>query len=160
MRYVVLLALLLLSHADLYSQDPPAKAAHRGQPTLIYKTRRDYRHLVPVLLSPDKTTIIAYPGPTDIYYDGKLALPVQLRQGYLLDNRGIGPNVAFLDITYRDYAKRTDVPALEELTRHLLDKDPLTVLYDCGPRTKYTNVVSALNRVIKTNRLRTFKKLK
>lgn len=36
-----------------------------GPQALIYKTKKDYTNLVPVLLSDDKTEIVSYPNPRD-----------------------------------------------------------------------------------------------
>ncbi|MVM39023.1 hypothetical protein GO730_18185 [Spirosoma sp. HMF3257] len=159
MKQLILFLFLGLTTACM-AQEQKAASAYRGQPTLIYKTRKDYHNLVPVLLSEDKTTIIAYPGPTDIYYQGKLALPTRLKNGYWLDNRGIGLNVAFLNITYQAYAKLSEVPTLAELTTHIIDKNPLTVLYDCGNRSSFKNVVSDLNRAIEAKKLMVYRRVK
>ena len=66
-----------------------------GPPTTLYKTKADYNNKVPVTLSEDKTKIVSYPSPKDVFYNGNFAYPTPLAQGYLLDNRGIGKNVAY-----------------------------------------------------------------
>jgi len=118
-------------------------------PTVIYKTKKDYSRLVPVTLSEDKSKIVSYPGPQDLYFRKKLATPTQLDKGYLLDNRGLNKNSGFLDITYEEYSKWQKVPSLDELYNHLIDKDPFTVLYNCGNRYQYKeNEVLLLNKLI------------
>lgn len=130
------------------------------QPTVVYKTKQNYDNLVPVLLSDDKTEIVMYPAPTDIYYQGQLALPTKLEEGYLLDNRGIGKNVAFLKLTYQEYAKLEKVPLLTELYKMIVDKDPLLELYECGSRQEFNNIVLQLNKTIKKRELSNYIKVK
>lgn len=115
---------------------------------VIYKTTKNYIHNVPVLLSDDKMQIVSYPHPTDLLYKGKLALPLQLDGGYLLDNRGIGKNVAFLKFTYSEYSKLDKVPTLEELQDSIIDKEPLTELWDCGRVSSFTDLKGQLNEWI------------
>lgn len=128
---------------------------------VIYKTVRDYSHNVPVLLSDDKTRIISYPHPIDLFLGDNLALPAQLSKGYWLDNRGIQKNVAFLKYTYEDYSKRKDAPSLEELEKNILDKDPLIELWDCGEKTNFTDLQKQVNQWIDRNLLyEKFKRIK
>ena len=115
---------------------------------IIYKTTKDYTQNVPVTLSEDKSQIVSYPHPTDLLIGGKLALPAKLHNGYLLDNRGIGKNVAFLKFTYAEYSKFKDAPTLEELYRSIIDKNPLTELWDCGKKAGFTDLQKQLNEWI------------
>ena len=116
--------------------------------TIIYKTKKDYRSFVPVTLSEDKTKIVSYPNPKDVFYEGVLAYPTELNKGYLLDNRGINNNVAFLNINYENYSKLEEVPLLDELFSMILDKDPLIEMYNCGNRYTFKNGISDLNKFI------------
>jgi hypothetical protein len=115
---------------------------------------------VPVMMSADKSKIESYPDIRDIYYEGKFALPTLLENGYLLDNRGIGPQVAFLWYTYEDYSKLSHTPTVEDLMTGLQDRDPLVEMYQCGQRSQYTNIEQELNDLIKSGKLSTCKKLK
>jgi hypothetical protein len=119
----------------------------------IYKTRKNYRNNVPVILSDDKKQIISYPHPTDLFIGENLALPILLHKGYLLDNRGIHENVAFLKFKYEEYSKLMDVPTLQQLMNNIIDKDPLTELWDCGEKTKYNDLQVLLNEWIDKNQL-------
>lgn len=123
-------------------------------PTVVYKTKANYNNLVPVLLSDDKKQIISYPHPTDIKIGDKFASPTILSNGYLLDNRGIGKNVAFLKLTYEQYSKLENAPALSELYELIIDKDPLNELCDCGNKKAFTDQTKQLNKLIKTGKLR------
>jgi tRNA splicing ligase len=126
-----------------------------GPPTLVYKTRSDYMNLVPVVLSEDKTNIVSYPHPSDIRAMGvKQALPSILNIGYLLDNKGIQKNVAFLNITYEEYAKLDTAPSLESMYDMIIDKDPLIELCDCGNKQALSDPRLQINHLIDEGSLR------
>ena len=131
-----------------------------GPPCIIYKTKKDYYQNVPVMLSEDKLVIVSFPDPKDLFFNGELAFPERLEEGYLLDNRGIGPNVAFLKITYDEYSRLTVAPGADELFRMIMDADPLVVMYDCGRRNQFSNPVDAMNQLIRTGKLTETKRLK
>ncbi len=119
-----------------------------GPPVIIYKTKADYYDKVPVILSDDKSKVVSYPGARDLYKGDKLALPTRLHDGYLLDNRGINENVAFLNISYEKFTKLQRVFTAGQLYEMILDKDPLTVMYNCGKKSKFKDEVPELNRII------------
>ena len=119
----------------------------------IYRTTKDYRHNVPIIMSEDKTQIVSFPHPSDLIVDGKLTLPTQLKNGYLLDNRGIGKNVAFLKYTYAEYSMLKAIPTLAELSDNIIDKDPLIELLDCGENSNFTDVKKQINEWIGENLL-------
>jgi hypothetical protein len=129
-------------------------------PCIIYKTKADYSHNVPVILNDKRTGISSYPGRKDIYIKDELAYPTLLADGFLLDNRGIGPNVAFLDYTYEEYSKLEKTPSVDELMKHILDQDPLTVMYQCGNRHNYQDIENDMNKMIREGNLGSCKKLK
>jgi hypothetical protein len=131
-----------------------------GPKCIIYKTKSDYSHFVPVGLSPDKSKIVSYPDVKDIYFNGQLAYPTPLTDGYLLDNRGIGPDVAFLKLTYEEYSKLEAVPPAGELFNMILDKDPLTRMYECGLRSQYKDPAGSMDQLIRSGDLRHKKRLK
>jgi len=128
-------------------------------PVLIYKTKKNYNDLVPVLLSDDGKTIISYPHPKDLIVGNSYPLPTILHGGYLIDNRGIGKNVAFLNITYEEYTKLKSAPSAAEIYNLIIDKEPLMELYDCGTRAKFNNIEKELNSLIDNNKLVTDCKL-
>jgi len=131
-----------------------------GPKILIYKTRKDYNMLVPIDLSADKRTIVSFPGIKDIYKDGNLSTPTLLNEGFLFDNHGISANVAFLKLTYQQYAELPVSPNPDSLFNLVLDDDPLTVLYDCGNKNDYHDLIYELNILIKNYDFAKFKKLK
>jgi hypothetical protein len=125
-----------------------------GPQALIYKTNKDYSKLVPILLSEDKSEIVSYPHPSDLKPEVEYPLPTFLNNGYLLDNRGITKNVAFLKLTYKQYSELKEVPTLKELYGYIMDKDPLIELCDCGNKTIFLDIEKQLNSIIDKNKLR------
>jgi|SRR6185437_1710105 len=118
---------------------------------IVYKTKKNYNNKVPVILSEDKSKIISYPDPSDVK---NIPLPTKLKDGYLLDNRGIGLNVAYLKMTYAQFAKLHQAPSLDSMYSMIIDKDPLTALCDCGSRYVMKDPVKELNAMIKKGELR------
>lgn len=129
-------------------------------PVLVYKTTNDYFNNVPILLSADKSKIISYPHPTDIKKGDKFATPTKLKNGYLLDNRGIGLNVAFLKLTYEEYSKLTELLSIDEMKLLIIDDNPLVELYECGYKSNFNDLENDLNKVIEKGKLDKFRQLK
>ncbi len=138
----------------------PEKIDYTGKPTVVYKTKNDYRKNVPITLSDDKTKVVSYPAPTDVFYNGQLAYPSELINGYLLDNRGISVNTVFTKYTYEEYSKLKATPDLETFLKSIIDKDPFVEIYNCGNRYRFKDVVPELNNEIKNNRLKLYLRLK
>lgn len=118
----------------------PALTTAAGPPVIIYKTKSDYRHNVPIILSADKKEILMYPAPKDVFYQGEYATPFELRNGYLLDRRGINENVAFIAYTYEEYANLKSAPSIEDLFEMILDNDPITEMWHCGSQYSYPSL--------------------
>ena len=125
-----------------------------GPAAIIYKTRADYSQLVPVILSDDKSKIVAYPAPGDVQAENGFLLPVKLKKGYLLDNIGVGKNTAFIKLTYGQYAALSTPPTATELYGMIVDKAPFTELCDCGKRADYKDAPAELNKLIKKRKLK------
>lgn len=125
-----------------------------NQHLFVYKTKADYYNFVPVILTEDKSKIISYPDPLDVKLDGKSQMPTILHEGYLLDNRGINKNIAFINITYEDYARLKTIPSLTELYNLIIDNDPLIELYDCGIKSGAIDDFNKINRLIDNKKLR------
>jgi len=134
-----------------------AKVGRPGPHAVVYKTKADYSKYVPVTLSDDKSKIVSYPAPQDVFTNGKLALPTALPHGFWLDNRGIGPNSCFIKITYEDYAKLPQAPSPEDLYKLIIDKEPFTEMYDLGLRNLLKD--GDINQIIKKHKLKGYTKL-
>ncbi|RYD58573.1 MAG: hypothetical protein EOP56_03025 [Sphingobacteriales bacterium] len=139
----------------MVSQNVIAQSYVTGPQAIVYKTKKDYNKLVPVTLSEDKSQIVSYPHPSDVKIDDKLATPTQLKKGYLLDNRGINKNVAFLRMTYSEYAALSAPPSTAEMYAMIVDKDPIAAMCECGLRSSYKSPKKELNKLISKKRLKT-----
>lgn len=115
---------------------------------LVYKTKGDYKTLVPIILNEEKTKIMAYPDPKDLITGSGLSLPVSLHKGYLMDRRGIDRQSAFIKMTYKRYSQLKKTPTPDELFAQIVDNDPLTEMYNCGPRNDQKNSVKLINEYI------------
>ncbi len=120
---------------------------------LVYRTRTDHHDQVPVMLSADLKSILSYPHPKDLRTTDGLSVPVELEKGWLLDRRGIGMNVAFLGMTYAEYAALENAPSLAELDAAITDRISLTDLCDCGPRAAFTDPVVQIGKLIQHDSL-------
>ena len=140
---------------ELAKEDDFKPKFFAGPSTLVYRTKKDYNNLVPVNLNNEKTEIYSYPHPKDVKTEKGYQTPTVLNGGYLLDNRGINENVAFLKYTYEEYAQLKTLPSKKELFASIVDKEPLIVLCDCGNRKVYKDVVGQLNNMIDKKRLET-----
>ena len=113
---------------------------------VVYRTKKDYINNVPVMMDETKTRLVSYPDPIDVRFNAK---PTLLENGYLLDNRGIGVNVAFTSYTYDEYVALASVPSQEDLLSHIIDKEPLVELWVCAPRHTYNDLIKDINQLIK-----------
>lgn len=117
-------------------------------PLIIYKTRADYNNKVPITLNAAGDKVLSFPAPTDLFTDGELALPVKLKKGYLLDQRGIHPNSAFTSYTYEEYRALDKTPSPSELLDMVIDPRPFLEMYDCGKRSEFQDSIKKINKII------------
>jgi hypothetical protein len=125
-----------------------------GPSVMVYKTRADLADKVPVTLSTDGSSVASYPDPKDLRGASGPPLPTALHKGYLLDNRGINGQVAFLKMTYTEYAALKEAPSAQDLLGMIIDRDPLVELCNCGDKKAFTNEVEQLDRLIDDGELR------
>lgn len=123
--------------------------------TFIYKTKADYSQLVPVLVSAETKEIYSYPDKKDLLVDGKLRLPSPLLDGYLLDNKGISKDAAFLKLTYAQYVALDHTPSSKELEAMIIDYEPFIELYECKKTMDADAKVDYFNQLIKQGQLQT-----
>ncbi len=161
MKYsiVLFISIILSCNAQRSNKEFQAKVNYTGAPTIVYKTKKDYSKLVPILLNTNKDSIVFYPAKSDLQINETFAFPTILHKGYLLDNRGIGVNVAFLKYTYQEYCNLSELPSESELIASIIDKDPLTEIYNLGSRYQYNNLLDSLNSIIDSDKLKLHKKL-
>lgn len=146
----VVLIMVVLSGCP-ENKDQVISMINAEAPVIIYKTRQDYSNRVPIMMNGEKTEILAFPGPGDLYFEGKLALPTPLINGYLLDNRGLSPRSAFLSYTYEEYAALSSPPDPAELMKNILDADPFMEMYECGKRSELEEIRKDLKKIIRND---------
>jgi hypothetical protein len=118
-------------------------------PVIVYKTKNTYVHNVPITMNSSKEQITSYPAPSDLFFEGELALPLELKDGYFLDLRGISANTVFTSFTYEEYSKLANPPSIQELLESVIDRDPFISIYDCGKRGSYADLVKEINTKIR-----------
>jgi hypothetical protein len=151
MKYFLIFNLISFFSAFSFSQ--VVSSSPKGlAPLIIYKTKADYSNNIPVTLNETKDRIVSYPSIKDVIKVGKLARPDKLKNGYLLDNFGIGPNTVFTSYTFEDYSKLAEVPSIQEIMNRIIDYKPIIEMYTCGNRIDFKNI-KQINRIIK-NRLK------
>ena len=106
------------------SQGPDGFGAYRNNPgpqampyAQIYRTSGDFDSYVPVTVNPVDGKLVSYPAPGDIT---GASMPVVLRDGWLLDRRGISPDTRFVRYTYSEYHDLSQAPSPEELVGSII----------------------------------------
>lgn len=131
-----------------------------GPPTVIYKVSKDNLNLVPVVLNEDKTKVVAYPAPKDMYNPkGELRFPTPLGKGYYLDQIGVGLNTAYTSLTIEDYAQMETPLKLDELFELVIEKDPFKKMYNLGNRKQYLDE-EVVKELVSSGKYKAYKRLK
>lgn len=84
---------------------------------LVYRTNVLCPDKVVISLNPSRTAVQSFPAPTDV---SAASAPLSLGHGWWLDRRGMGPNPAFIDMTYEQYAALKAAPSPAELMNMVL----------------------------------------
>ena len=138
-----------------------SKIDYQGAPTIIYQMKADYSVLVPITLNAEKTEIVAYPGPKDLFnQEGELRFPLPLENGFYLDEIGIGINSAFISLTIDQYAHMMQLPSTDSLFKLILDKDPFKKMYDLGNRKHYIGKNDSVQEIVRSGIYKNYKRLK
>jgi len=138
----------------------PGEVSYEGEQAIVYKTKKDFSNNVPVKMNEEKTKIVAYPSPKDLFYKDKLAYPVPLKNGYLLDNRGVGKNSVFIEMSYEAYSKLDQAPLLNDMMKMIVDKDPFLEIYSLGARARFKDEVKEINEIIERGALKKSRRIK
>lgn len=123
------------------------------QPLIIYKTTENFNQNTPVSLSPDGMAIQGYPSPSDLKNSYGLRLPAELKGGYLLDRRGIGPRTAFIKLTYAEYSQLKEAPELGQLYKMIIEKRPIKEMWRCNRKANDEANIKYANELIETGQL-------
>lgn len=159
MRYLLIALLMIAVSCKSKHRQKEATVAlyhpsfNPGPHVIVYKTNGNFNQQVSVTLSDDGNTIVAYPHPNDIKSTLNTVYPTVLKNGYLIDNRGISTQSAFLKYTYDDYAKLDTIPSLNALYDLILSKNSIIEICDCGDKSGYTNLEKQLNDIIEQDSL-------
>jgi hypothetical protein len=93
----------------------------------IYRTSIDVDAYVPVTVNPVDGKLVSYPAPTDIT---GASMPVVLKDGWLLDRRGISPNTRFINYTYSKYHDLSEAPSPAELQSAIIPDARVTEIVE------------------------------
>lgn len=146
MRIIVFAILIVLGCGS----PPRAVQVSQALPSaIVYKTKKNWNRCVPIGLSQDRREIISYPSPSDVSARGTGSEPTPLVDGYLLDNMGIGTNVAFISLTFSAYGNLSQAPDLEAMTRMIVEKEPVAEMWNLGVRSQFRSTED-INRVIRS----------
>lgn len=99
----------------------------------IYKTKGDYSNLVPVTYSEEINRIVSAPAEIDDFYIETLS------KGYIFNPYIYDYDIVFLNVTIEKYfnlIENENENLIGYLSSRILDKEPFTELYNCGPYSK------------------------
>lgn len=134
---------------------------YTGPPTMVYKMKKDYSNLVPVVLNEEKTEILVYPAPKDLYNQKReLRFPLPLDKGFYLDEIGIGLNTAYISLTIDEYAHLLEAPSRDSLFTLIVDHDPFKRMYNLGNRKKYFGNDELVKEIVASGKYKKYKRLK
>lgn len=125
----------------------------KSQPLIIYKTTQNYNQNTPVSLSPDGLVIQGYPSPSDLKSNNGLRIPAELKDGYLMDRRGIGPNSSFIELTYEEYSQLQEAPKMDQMYKMILEKHPIKEMWRCKRKANDELNIKYANELIETGQL-------
>ena len=125
---------------------------------IVYKTKKDYSKNVPIMYSQEIGSITSYPAPTDVQRFMELK-PVELSNGYLLDQIGVNPNTVYLEYTLEEYSKLGEAPALETMISKIIDFSPFEELYNLGQPNEQNNTMEKINELIQSGAIETYRKI-
>ncbi len=157
MRYFILSLVLVLCNCtcpNKMQNSTITPSYHDEAHVVVYKTRGNYINNVPITLSEDRKSVLSYPDPSDLKVGNEFTMPTPLKDGYLLDRRGVSRNSVFLKLNYTEYANLKKAPSRDELFSIIMDETPFIELIDCGDRSAYKNLLADINLLITTKQLR------
>lgn len=101
----------------------------------VFRMSGDYANNVAVTLSPNGE-LVYFPAPTDITADSE---PVELCEGWWLNNQGIGPNSVFTTYTFAEYASLPTVPSPEQLKNAIIPGAKVTEFMEIPMKISQAN---------------------
>jgi len=130
--------------APVASASRPAQALAKA---VVYKTSAPCADNVAISLNASGSAVQSYPAPSDVNAG---SAPLPLANGWWLDRRGIGPNTAFLSLTYAEYSALPKAPSTAQMMEMLLPEVRVTELrrLDMTPQQAATDT-AALNAIVR-----------
>ncbi len=160
MKNLVSLLLILSLFSGCRTQEKKATYDKSGAPTVIYQMKQDFSKLVPVVMDESKTKIVSYPAPRDMFdKQGNLRYPVDLGEGFYLDEIGIGIHTAYIDIEIEQYSRMLNPPTLDSLLKLVIETDPFKKMYNLGNRKQYPKV-EPIKELVKSGAYKQYEQLK
>jgi hypothetical protein len=133
---------------------------HDRAPVIIYRSWEDMSSLVPIRLSNDGNKVLAFPSPEDLKKGDSFRKPIALRDGFWLDQQGVGSNTAFLNLTYEEYSRLPSAPESGQLLEMVRHKAPFTAIYYCGRVSDFQQLIIELNSKIEQKDFSSFQDLR
>lgn len=87
-----------------------------------FRMNGNYSNNVAITVSPSGE-LLYFPAPTDITADSE---PIELGDGWWLNNQGLGPNSVFTKYTFAEYAALPEVPSVEQLKLSIIPNSKVT----------------------------------
>ncbi|MGC8865657.1 MAG: hypothetical protein ACP5O2_08040 [Bacteroidales bacterium] len=116
-------------------------------PVVIYKTKASFDQQVPISVTNHPLQLVSYPHPSDLKFsDGSFRYPIPLNGGYLLDRKGVGPQTAFLSLSYEAYCAQPPDPS--SLLSLIADSDPMEEIWHCYLPYRQDDLLDTLNYLI------------
>ncbi len=158
----ILLAIMLLIVGCKSTSDIDYSKIDYDKPsTVIYQMKADYSALVPVVLNTEKTKVVAYPGPKDLFNkEGELRFPLPLDKEFYLDEIGVGLNTAYISLTIDVYSHMLQAPTKDSLFKLIVEKDPFIQMYNLGNRKQYIDNQDLIKEIVTSRKYKNYKKLK
>lgn len=129
------------------SQPQTEQIPMKPAPVVIYKTKANFDRLVPIAVAGEPPRLASYPDPTDLKFsDGSYRHPLHLKEGYLLDRKGVGPQTVFLRLTYEAYCAQPPDPST--LLSLIAESDPMEEIWHCHLPYHSDALVDTLNHLI------------
>lgn len=129
---------------------PPAEGMPRQYvlKAMVYRTNVPCPDRVAISLNSARDAVQSFPAPADVSSE---SAPLALADGWWLDRRGLGPNPAFIDMSYEQYSRLKEPPSTARLMRMILPDVSVTEVrrLDMTPQQAAADT-AAVNAIIRT----------
>lgn len=159
-KSVLFLMLIVFWAASCESTKDMSHIDFEGIPTVIYQMKKDYSALVPIILNEEKTKVVSYPAPKDMFHpNGELRVQQKLSNDFYLDQIGLTINSAFISYTIEDYSRMMIPPSTDSLFKLVIADDPFKKMYNLGNRKQYLEEAK-VDEIVSSGDYKHYKRLK